>query len=317
MQCASADLLPLLAQVAPQSHDQAEMLQQFQECLSSGEASAQELRFMANFLWRAADQADAAEAFLDAALLLDPEDPAGLFEYGMFLDQVRGNRIAAAASYDKCLALAPKEFKPQVGLNLGALLIQLAVAAQMEEASAPAEAAVGAENSMTENARVAASKTATTATTSSAAAWRQNAAAKRQAAKAKAKVAAANAKACKGKASAGSQQLFARAREVLVEVEEAAPGQGSYNMACLEAQRGDAAACQRWIQRGAKYGALPPSEDMAADDDLASVVGEAWFAPLMAEVAAAAADRKNEEMGTGMDTDDMDLDAQMQEAGLD
>jgi hypothetical protein len=182
------------------------------------------------------------------------------------------------------MSVAPQELKPQVGLNLGALLVQLATAARASESAEGAE-----ENAASVNTQVA--------PTNSAAAWRKSAIEKREA--------AVRTRVAKKAAESGSGQLFARAREVLSAVEEAAPGQGSYNMACLEAQLGNPHACIQWIRRGANHGALPAVEDMAADDDLAPVAGQPWFGPLMDECKAAAA-----AAAVAMETE-------MTEAGLD
>jgi hypothetical protein len=60
-------------------------------------------------------------------------------------------------------------------------------------------------------------------------------------------------------------------------------GSASYNLACIEALRGDEAACQAALREARSFGSLPDIEAIVGDDDLQSVKDSAWFKDLIEE----------------------------------
>ena len=85
-------------------------------------------------------------------------------------------------------------------------------------------------------------------------------------------------------ASAEASDLLQKAKKILLELEDNAAGNGSYNFACMYALEGQAADAMLWLERSAAAGKLPTKSHIAQDSDLDSLRNTpafvAWFAQL-------------------------------------
>lgn len=62
-------------------------------------------------------------------------------------------------------------------------------------------------------------------------------------------------------------------------------GRGSYNLACVEAQRGNIAAAIKWLRLGKdKSSAFPDCAHIAADSDFDRIRDEPEFRKVLAEL---------------------------------
>jgi len=86
----------------------------------------------------------------------------------------------------------------------------------------------------------------------------------------------------KTKQGAEADSLFELAVEKLLEVESLSRGSGAYNLACLNALRGDEKECRKWLEKSRDFGWLPSREHMEQDTDLDNVRECQWFQDLLA-----------------------------------
>jgi hypothetical protein len=73
------------------------------------------------------------------------------------------------------------------------------------------------------------------------------------------------------------QELFERAKIILLKVESIKPGSSSYNLACLSALQNQKDECRKWLKTGEKFGNLPTRKEAEKEEDLKSVRDEDWF----------------------------------------
>jgi hypothetical protein len=71
--------------------------------------------------------------------------------------------------------------------------------------------------------------------------------------------------------------MLEEAEAKLLAAEALAPGSESYNLACVAARRGDAAACERWLRQALDQGVLPAKAHLLTDPDLDTVRDQDWF----------------------------------------
>ncbi|HEX7154412.1 MAG TPA: hypothetical protein VF618_23200 [Thermoanaerobaculia bacterium] len=67
---------------------------------------------------------------------------------------------------------------------------------------------------------------------------------------------------------------------------ELAPGKASYNLACIQALRGDADGCRKWLLDSEERGFLPSRDHLLNDSDLNGVRQLPWFAEIVARAKA-------------------------------
>jgi NAD-dependent SIR2 family protein deacetylase len=77
---------------------------------------------------------------------------------------------------------------------------------------------------------------------------------------------------------------FARARESFLQAEEAGYKKAFYNLACLEALRGDEHQCRECLSKSQESGTLPSRERIENDADLESVRTHTWFQEFVAHL---------------------------------
>lgn len=82
-----------------------------------------------------------------------------------------------------------------------------------------------------------------------------------------------------GRSSKGEERenYLGLAEERLLKADALVPGFGSYNLACLAAQRGDIESCRSWLERSFSNGLLPPRRLVEADPDLKALHSQPWF----------------------------------------
>ena len=73
------------------------------------------------------------------------------------------------------------------------------------------------------------------------------------------------------------------AKEKLGLAEQVKPGSAAYNLACLNAVKGDVEACRHWLEKSSQLGTLPGRETLLNDPDLQSVREHDWFKKLLEE----------------------------------
>ena len=79
-----------------------------------------------------------------------------------------------------------------------------------------------------------------------------------------------------------ADKLFNLAVEKYLEAESILPGEGSYDLACLSALRGDYVGCRKWLEKSRELGSLPDRNHIKADTDLDAVRNKKWFKEFLA-----------------------------------
>jgi tetratricopeptide (TPR) repeat protein len=82
-------------------------------------------------------------------------------------------------------------------------------------------------------------------------------------------------------------QVLDLAEEKLTMALNGAPTDGSYNLACLHALRGQEEACKEWLEKTYKAGELPPCDHITIDIDLDSMREKPWFKEFLVKVGCA------------------------------
>ncbi len=75
--------------------------------------------------------------------------------------------------------------------------------------------------------------------------------------------------------------LYDLASEKLFIAESITPGSTTYNLACIQAIRGDFDTAKESLEAARDFGSLPDKEDILNDDDLAALRKKKWFKPFM------------------------------------
>ncbi|MCE9535011.1 MAG: hypothetical protein K8R65_01195, partial [Nitrospirae bacterium] len=73
------------------------------------------------------------------------------------------------------------------------------------------------------------------------------------------------------------EKLICQSEENARKAESLVPGAGAYNLACIEARRGNEDGCQAWLTKSKELGKLPSREHLLQDSDLSSVRQKDWF----------------------------------------
>ncbi|MDT8407089.1 MAG: hypothetical protein RQ715_07545 [Methylococcales bacterium] len=87
--------------------------------------------------------------------------------------------------------------------------------------------------------------------------------------------------------------LYALAARSFEAANQIQPCAAAYNQACLAALNHDGVACQRYLEQARDHGVLPDDADIQADEDLAAVRGQAWFAEFLVSLVPAETDDAN------------------------
>ncbi len=77
-----------------------------------------------------------------------------------------------------------------------------------------------------------------------------------------------------------AEDLLTQAEEKFLKAESIKTGEGSYNLACVYALRGNEDKCKEWLKVREKAGILPSRENAMADEDFKSVREKDWFKKL-------------------------------------
>ena len=80
-----------------------------------------------------------------------------------------------------------------------------------------------------------------------------------------------------GKSETEVEDLFRQAQEYASKAESLVPGVGAYNLACVEARRGNEDDCRAWLIKSKESGTLPSRNHLLQDSDLSSVRQRDWF----------------------------------------
>lgn len=80
-----------------------------------------------------------------------------------------------------------------------------------------------------------------------------------------------------------ADDLFQQASEKCLQANAIKPGEGSYNLACIAALRGEPQDCRRWLEDCITHNDLPDRKHLTGDTDLDSVRNEPWFAEILAK----------------------------------
>ncbi|NIA13837.1 MAG: hypothetical protein GWP08_07125 [Nitrospiraceae bacterium] len=78
--------------------------------------------------------------------------------------------------------------------------------------------------------------------------------------------------------------LLTEAKDDLLRAEHAAPGSGSWRLACIGARLGQEALCRKWLERARKAGTLLPRAELAKHHYFADVRDRPWFAALLRDL---------------------------------
>lgn len=84
-----------------------------------------------------------------------------------------------------------------------------------------------------------------------------------------------------GKPEAEVEDLIRQAEENARRAELLAPGVGAYNLACIEARRGNEDSCRSCLIKSKELGKLPSREHLSQDPDLSSVRQRDWFQSIL------------------------------------
>ena len=68
---------------------------------------------------------------------------------------------------------------------------------------------------------------------------------------------------------------------MMLNYESMAPGEGTYDLACISALLEDEQECFGWLTKSRDLGTLPDREYLEKDSDLDSVRGTKWFIEFM------------------------------------
>lgn len=79
-------------------------------------------------------------------------------------------------------------------------------------------------------------------------------------------------------------ELLGKAETALRRAEELEASRGAYNLACVQALRGDKDGCREWMEKSLAAGRLPKCDLLKTDTDLDLVREEDWFKELLAKV---------------------------------
>jgi len=79
------------------------------------------------------------------------------------------------------------------------------------------------------------------------------------------------------------RRLLADAKAELLEAELHDSESAAYNLACVCAQLGEAAACRKWLEKSREPGILVSCEQMASEEELAAVRDCDWFRKLVGD----------------------------------
>lgn len=74
-----------------------------------------------------------------------------------------------------------------------------------------------------------------------------------------------------------ANKLIEEAIEKCIKAESILPGSGAYNLACINAMRGQEPECRKWLEISRDTGHLPSKEDIEKDSDFDSVRDSDWF----------------------------------------
>ena len=80
-----------------------------------------------------------------------------------------------------------------------------------------------------------------------------------------------------GKSETEAKDLIRQAEENARKAESLVPGDGAYNLACIEARKGNEDSCRAWLIKSKEFGKLPSREHLLQDSDLSSVRQLDWF----------------------------------------
>ena len=80
-----------------------------------------------------------------------------------------------------------------------------------------------------------------------------------------------------GKSKEVTEGLLRQAEERARKAESLAPGAATYNLACIEARKGNEDSCRAWLIKCKEFGTLPPREHLLQDPDLSSIRQRDWF----------------------------------------
>jgi hypothetical protein len=78
-----------------------------------------------------------------------------------------------------------------------------------------------------------------------------------------------------------SKRLLEAAKQKLAEAESHAPESAAYNLACVCAELGEPDECREWLEKSREPGILVSRDQMAAEEELASVRDCDWFRALL------------------------------------
>jgi tetratricopeptide (TPR) repeat protein len=78
-----------------------------------------------------------------------------------------------------------------------------------------------------------------------------------------------------------STRLLLAAKDKLVEAESHEPESAAYNLACVCAQLGDPTECRQWLEKSREPGILVSRDQMASEEELASVRQCDWFQAIL------------------------------------
>lgn len=88
----------------------------------------------------------------------------------------------------------------------------------------------------------------------------------------------------KTKSGSDAEKLYERAVKKLMKCEEIQGGLATYNLACVEALRGNEDECRSWLFKSKESGGLPDPDHLRTDTDFISVRDKQWFKDLLAEL---------------------------------
>ena len=85
----------------------------------------------------------------------------------------------------------------------------------------------------------------------------------------------------KTKTGEEADHFFEQAGEIFAQLEWEDPGFTAYNLACLNALRGQEAGCRQWMEKGRQLGTLPDRYYVMNDPDLVQYQGREWLIALL------------------------------------
>lgn len=75
----------------------------------------------------------------------------------------------------------------------------------------------------------------------------------------------------------GKSSLYGLAEDFFEKACRIQKGSAAYNLACINALRGDEEACQQYLQQAKEFGSLPDEANIMNDEDMDNVKQSAWF----------------------------------------